>query len=755
MKNTKKILSLVMSLAMLALIFSVIPTVPASAAAGDVFSVTDLPDGWRFYTSSYVTRTSGSKFTLGASTNKGNGLDNYGILAANSLSTEVVRASTTYRIKFRVETWFTLAQLEVNIDTGTALWGRTNSVQRFTDLASRSSNSSGGGSSKLYTDLTFDVTTPSTITGNQHFVIGIIPQSNNVGSTANLAFKDITITELMSVDVINAEDSSSFGTLYCVPGDDAVALLENAGYPEKWAYDITPVPATVAADTTEISVSYTYNPEVIQNIDFGTGYGDGSWHYYPSDAGSRHITLENGQMSHDASTAAPTDSNAAQHGVTLANNYLDSGLKAGKTYNLTFELSISDHASIKNYLADIRFGKDIWTDVIAGETIRYSGDVLAALVTGKRELEYDMSAYTITLPVKMPETGWTHDTARNILLSVYGGQYKLDNVTIAKVPAPEASFTTHSLVLAERIGVNFFMDLSGLTAEEKSASYMTFAVTNSDELSDEFNSEAVNDSGYYRFTCQLSSVQMAETITPIFHYGDGIMVIGTPYSVKDYIDYVVEHSETFDAINPYIVPLVKSLGDYGHYAQIYLGNKNSWTAGTDYTAIAKYRAADYTSSDHTAYLTSLNNREVAMVKEITGSAVTRVQYNLNFDSGTYINIKLTTSEQISASAVVNGSTLYTSGNEEVQFRTQGLPILLLGDGFVLNGTGTTNTTPFYVRLSGLSYIRTILNSGTAADVAKDAMASLYDYYRAACRYHDMITYGRVYDYDLDGESVNE
>ena len=135
MKNLKKLLSLLTVLSMVAIMFSAIP-VQVSAAAGDVFNVNAVPDGWRFSTSSYVTRGSnGSLFTLGGSTNKGNGLDNYGIMAANGLSTEVVRANTAYRIKFRVETWFTLSALEVNIDTGTALWSRTNSVQRFTDLS--------------------------------------------------------------------------------------------------------------------------------------------------------------------------------------------------------------------------------------------------------------------------------------------------------------------------------------------------------------------------------------------------------------------------------------------------------------------------------------------------------------------------------------------------------------------------------------------------------------------------------------------
>ena len=334
-------------------------------------------------------------------------------------------------------------------------------------------------------------------------------------------------------------------------------------------------------------------------------------------------------------------------------------------------------------------------------------------------------------------------------LKAFGSRY-------AEGVVSTSAYKTHSLVLADRIGVNFFMDLSALTAEEKEASYMTFDVTKSDEeLSDEFDSESVNNSGNYCFTCQLSSVQMAETVTPVFHYGEDQTVTGAPYSVKEYIDYVVAHSEQFNAVNPYVLPLVKSLGDYGHYIQVYLanGNGNNWEAGVDYTVLGKYRAADYASADYTAYLTSLNNRGVAMTKSIDGSAVTRVQYNLNFDSTTYINVVLTANETVTASAIVNDRTIRASGDGK--FRTQGLTILELGNSFILSGRGKTNATGFSVTLSGLSYIRSILNSGTTSAAAKNAMASLYDYYRAACNYHDMITYGRVYDYDLSGEDVNE
>ena len=305
------------------------------------------------------------------------------------------------------------------------------------------------------------------------------------------------------------------------------------------------------------------------------------------------------------------------------------------------------------------------------------------------------------------------------------GKTRFANVCFTK----KATYKTHSVVLADNIGLNFFMDLSKLNAEQKTGSYMTFAVANSDtESRAEYKSDFTNATGaYHGFTCPLSSVQMAEIVTPTFHYGTGETVTGAPFSVKDYIDYVAANSGNFpDAV----VDLVKSLGDYGYYAQIYLGGRNGWTAGTQYTAIGKYRAADYGSDDYTAKATALSSD--AVDKDIDGTAVTGLSYSLNFDSNTFVNVELHTTDSLFASATVDGKTLYLSSSGKV--RTQGLPILKLGTPIEITGRGNANATTFTVKLSGLSYIRAILNSDSTTAEAKNAVSALYDYYKAARTY---------------------
>ena len=399
-----------------------------------------------------------------------------------------------------------------------------------------------------------------------------------------------------------------------------------------------------------------------------------------------------------------------------------------KFYNIGVADDISAYAAITgvNSIVDTNF----W--------------VLTVASADRSKIDFTATAGTYSIKEGYTATATNSSTGATVTSSAGTLTLGAGDWTISFV-----GFASHSLVLGDRIGINFFMDLSALSASEKTGSYVTFAVTNQDsELRADYRSDFTNSTGaYYGFTCQLSSVQMAEEVVPTFHYGDGKTAVGPGFAVKDYIDFVIENEGSFASE---VVDLVKALGDYGHYMQIYLGNKNEWVAGEDYTVLAKYRAADYSAPDFTAYLAELNANNVAMVKNIDGSVVSKVSYNLNFDSSTYINIKLTASESVIASATVDGMTLYAS--EAGVLRTQGLPIIKLGDAFTLSGTGSTDPTEFSVTLSGLSYIRTILKTNDNAQGAKDAMASLYDYYRAATIYQDSVT-GGGNNSNLNGEAV--
>ena len=271
MKNIKKLLSIVTAIAIVAMIFAMIP-VQVSAEGGDVFTINAVPDGWRFYTSSCVDReNSGAQF--GVKANKGKGLDNYGVMLANGLSTEVVKADTTYRISFNIYTWYTIGALQADVDTGTALWSRTNKVTTFSNLADYVTASSGGGDVRYSYDVSLDVTTPSTITGNQHFVLGIITKDGSTTTTANLRFRNITITEAKDYNVIDASTGESIGTIGSFPGVNTESLITGSVY-DKEGFSFTVEPEVLAADTENIVVTYAAKRELnVYDADTGALLG--------------------------------------------------------------------------------------------------------------------------------------------------------------------------------------------------------------------------------------------------------------------------------------------------------------------------------------------------------------------------------------------------------------------------------------------------------------------------------------------------
>ena len=114
-----------------------------------------------------------------------------------------------------------------------------------------------------------------------------------------------------------------------------------------------------------------------------------------------------------------------------------------------------------------------------------------------------------------------------------------------------------SLTLDSDIYMNFYMDLN---EEEKANGTMTFTIGGRTVA----GTRKSNDNGTY-FSCPLTALEMAETVTAVFAY-NGI-TCSKSYSVSDYIDSVLEGDYTDEAKT-----LARKLANYGHYVQKYLAS---------------------------------------------------------------------------------------------------------------------------------------------------------------------------------------
>ena len=295
----------------------------------------------------------------------------------------------------------------------------------------------------------------------------------------------------------------------------------------------------------------------------------------------------------------------------------------------------------------------------------------------------------------------------------------------------EPQFKSHTLLLSGQIGVNFYMDLSMLTPAEREAAQMEFVV-NGVSSYDTFDRDCTNPSThkYYGFTCYINSLQMAETITAVLHYGDGLTVSQT-YSAKQYVDYIVANSSAYTTE---ALDLVRSIADYGHYVQPFLEANHSFVLGQDYAVMPGQTV--YTAADVTETRAAVADRQI--VKNTGNSQIEAVTFSLDFESETTIRIYLKTFDGYNGNvtATVNGTAVDCVMQNDGRYRIEigGIAAHKLGDVYEVSvSAGGTCT----VSVSGLSYVYTMLNSTSSTfdnDTCHKAAVAIYRYYQKTIAY---------------------
>ncbi|MBR4905715.1 MAG: hypothetical protein IKZ44_02570, partial [Clostridia bacterium] len=306
-------------------------------------------------------------------------------------------------------------------------------------------------------------------------------------------------------------------------------------------------------------------------------------------------------------------------------------------------------------------------------------------------------------------------------------------------------FKTHALALEGKIGLIFFMDLSGLTDDEKAESYMTFDITGNGTVSPDpvpFDANNKNQDGsYYGFTCYVTSIQMADKITATFYCGDR-QPIEQQYSIKQYVNSFDSISDQFDQTT---VALVHALADYGHYVQAFLADQKGWDLSDegDYAEMDKFYALDY-NYDH--ILNKVD--EYKMYKDLQDENIAKVTYSVIFDSDTAIRVYFKPAagfnDDVSAQWDDEDEVSLERGSDgRYTVEIANIPAHLLGDTHsikVYTGEnafgGSVRTAYTQVEVSAMSYVRSMLSSAAYADntAAKNGVASLYAYWQAAQAY---------------------
>ena len=386
-----------------------------------------------------------------------------------------------------------------------------------------------------------------------------------------------------------------------------------------------------------------------------------------------------------------------------------------------------------NYIADITNSDDgTWGSedelFLKGMEGSVSGGYSKSYPEREERTEVD-GGYTITTyPAKSISYTYDSDTTSvftesDLTLSAqdYGQNTPVEPVLCSK-----------SLILSGQLGMNFFMDLSGLTAEDREGSYMTFTVGKSEEEQTEvYNQNKTSENGmYYGFTCYVNSIQMADTIHAAYHYtiGGAQKTVEYEYSVAEYLDYFDNHSSdyTTDTLN-----LIHSIADYGHYAQLYLSQLRKWTIGEDYAKMAKYYQGSFDYDE-----IKQQTQQFAVVKNLISTDIEKVAQALYLDSETGICLYVKPAEGYTGTVTATSDRpgyyeLPTEKLSDGRYRIRINDISALWYDDTYNVSIWTDNGESVVTVSVLSYVNAALSLENTSKELKDTAAALYHYWKMA------------------------
>ncbi len=291
-------------------------------------------------------------------------------------------------------------------------------------------------------------------------------------------------------------------------------------------------------------------------------------------------------------------------------------------------------------------------------------------------------------------------------------------------------FDKRSLVLSGELGLNFYTKV--LDISQLDGAYMEFTVSGKDGETTriDFVDMKPEEDGRYKFTCYVNVLQMAETVTAAFHYGNTAVVMKT--SVLDYINAILDKYNGDDTNKT--VKLVKAIANYGYYAQLALAETHGFTIKADGTG-------DYAEMTHFGNAPDINVdlSKYDMTIENNIAEITKIGRSLGLDSETDIFIYFTVTNgyvpNITVTDIlgerVDGVTVILQNDGRYKLDIPNISAHKLGDNYTISIDNGAMT----IKLSALSYAYAVLNS-TKTDTYKRAVTALYQYNMATLEYRD-------------------
>ena len=313
-------------------------------------------------------------------------------------------------------------------------------------------------------------------------------------------------------------------------------------------------------------------------------------------------------------------------------------------------------------------------------------------------------------------------------------------------------FRSQSVLLSGQLGVNFYVDLSGLDRENCCMQFKAGNKTSRDDFDPTHTSSSY--AGHFGFTCFVNAIQMADPITAELWCGND-RISSKTYSIQEYATYF-DRTDSTVANNNKALRVIRAMLDFGYYSQQYLFRIKP-SIESKYAPVTRHytNAYDYEAIKAKTATHSLRNPEN---KNIANSDVESVTLQLSLESATTLIVNLNMKEgTTSVPQLKIGSVTLNVGDDEVaysrwklsledkstettrsyQLRIKGISPHNLDMQFTIKGTANGS---FTIKASAFSYVDSMLNADSIpySDYAKLLAASMYEFHAAEVAYRQTL-----------------
>lgn len=288
-----------------------------------------------------------------------------------------------------------------------------------------------------------------------------------------------------------------------------------------------------------------------------------------------------------------------------------------------------------------------------------------------------------------------------------------EGVTVNAVYGESVDISGLNLVLTGEIGLVFH---TSVPEKYIDGSFVLTSRT-SDTVTYKISECGKDAEGRYLAKYNLSSIELSEPVTLTVCGKDGNAITSKTKSAEQYGKVLLED----ETVTEKEKNVVRTLLNYGHFAQIECSEYNGWEIGKDYAETAKYADLTTDNSVFDGYKHSWSGKD---------SSITKVGVQLDFNYKTNINLYFATKEK--PSVAVNGETVTveecTADGFQYRVSVKNISALDLAEEFevLINNKKT-------LIISALSYCNSaIKQKGTTSE---NAVKALYEFYQATVKYN--------------------